>query len=131
MGEEAINYCRSYALEAERKIGELLKETERQHPGEYQRLPDVTVRIPPTLSELGLTKRESAEAQMLASMPEAIFEKIKTGEKTRADIKRENKRKDILTRLENIEIILAKNYKKVSLRITKCILINLCRSLKL
>ncbi len=29
MGEEAIKYANSYALEAERKMGQLLKETER------------------------------------------------------------------------------------------------------
>ena len=29
MGEEAIQHCRSYALEAERKMGQMLKETER------------------------------------------------------------------------------------------------------
>jgi hypothetical protein len=28
MGEEAIQYCRSYAFEAERRMGEILKATE-------------------------------------------------------------------------------------------------------
>jgi hypothetical protein len=41
-------------------MGQLLKETERQKPGEYKRLPDVTV--PPSLAELGITKRESSQA---------------------------------------------------------------------
>jgi hypothetical protein len=29
MGEKAIQHCRSYAYEAERKIGEMLAQTER------------------------------------------------------------------------------------------------------
>lgn len=56
-------------------MGEMLKETERakgakgkginQYTKEVQ-FPDVTAPVP-TLSSLGLTKRESAEAQLLAS----------------------------------------------------------------
>ena len=73
MGEEAIQYCRSYAMEAERRMGEMLAQTERAKGGGDQksdhRLPPVT--SDPTLSELGLTKRESAEAQMLAQTERA------------------------------------------------------------
>lgn len=46
---------------------EMLRQTERQGPGQYQRLHDDTVA--PSLDALGLTKRESAEAKMLASLP--------------------------------------------------------------
>jgi len=72
---------RSYALEAERKMGQMLKETERAK-GELKRGPVVTTRnhgaklvrsqdvtAQPTLLTLGLTKRESAEAQLLAELP--------------------------------------------------------------
>lgn len=87
MGEEAIKHCRSYALEAERKMGEMLKETERQKPGEYQR--SLVATVAPSLSDLGLTKRDSSEAQLLANVPREDFDKILSGEKTKADIKRE------------------------------------------
>jgi hypothetical protein len=89
MGEAAIQHCRSYALEAERKMGEMLKATERAKPGpdKKDRLPEGTE--PPTLAELGLTKRESSEAQMLADLPEAEFEEIKTGKKTKSRAKKE------------------------------------------
>lgn len=50
-----------------RKVGEMLLRTERQRPGEYKRLHHVTVW--PTLSALGITKRENAEAQRLAELP--------------------------------------------------------------
>ena len=67
---------RSYALEAERKMGQMLKETERAkgamgNPGgrgaKLVRSQDVTAQ--PTLLTLGLSKRESSEAQMLAELP--------------------------------------------------------------
>ena len=61
LGEETIQYARSYAFEAERRIGELLEATERQHPGEYQRYQKSTVA--PSLSDLGLSKKESSNAR--------------------------------------------------------------------
>lgn len=92
MGEEAIQHCRSYALEAERKMGQMLKETERADGGDAQRtrLRHVT-ESPPTLSALGLSKRESAEAQMLAELPQGEFDKIKSGEATKVQAKRKVK----------------------------------------
>ena len=92
MGEQAIQYARSYALEAERKMGQMLAETERQKPGEYKRLPDVTVC--PTLADLGLTKRDSSEAQRLAALPDEVFEAVKTGKKKRTQAYREQNRRD-------------------------------------
>jgi len=97
MGEQAIQHCRSYAMEAERKMGEMLKETERSGPkyskgggskgSKREPLPEA----PPTLADLGLTKRESSEAQMLADLPEAEFEEIKTGKKTKSKVIKEIK----------------------------------------
>ena len=69
-------YCRSYALEAERKMGQMLKETERAKGMRAiggDKRSGGTVMLPPedapTLSALGLSKRESAEAQLLAELP--------------------------------------------------------------
>ena len=52
MGEEAIQYARSYALEAERRMGEMLRDSERHPPGpdKQDRSPVVTD-LPPTLAE--------------------------------------------------------------------------------
>ena len=77
MGEEAIQHCRSYALEAERKMGQMLKETERAKgvrlDGKQKGKIGGNVVLPPieqpTLLTLGLSKRESSEAQMLAELP--------------------------------------------------------------
>ena len=66
LGEEAIQYAKNYALEAERKMGEMLAATERNpgtrpniEYGGHMTLPPSDV---PTLAELGLTKRESSDA---------------------------------------------------------------------
>ena len=72
MGEEAIRHCRSYALEAERKMGEMLLATSndktRKTRGGDRRSKSPEVTLKPTLTDLGLTKRESAEAQILATI---------------------------------------------------------------
>jgi hypothetical protein len=67
MGEAAIQHCRSYALEAERKMGQMLASAEL-NTGAKGIGPPIAVtgrdrNAPPTLAELGLTKRESAEAR--------------------------------------------------------------------
>ena len=94
MGEDTIRYCKSYALEAQRKMGELLKATERNKGAagigpiavseEYHNAP--------TLKELGLTKKESSEAQFLADLPDSEFEKIVSGETSITKLKREQAR---------------------------------------
>ena len=86
--QDSILYCRSYALEAERKMGQILAKMERAKGGQpHQKARkatgNTTLPVEPTLDELGLTKRESADAQMLAELPQADFDKIKAGTKTR------------------------------------------------
>jgi len=98
MGEEAILYAKSWALEAERKMGMMLKETERNvgsKPGKTGNKGLPVLDDKPTLSEFGITKRESSQAQQLASFPEEKFEQIKTGKKTITAVKREVRREEI------------------------------------
>jgi len=89
MGEDAIKYCEEYKRRAEIRLGEMLAVTERQRPGEYQRSPEVTVA--PTLAELGISKRESSEAQMLATLSEEKKEEYGNLEKTKSQVRRESK----------------------------------------
>ena len=74
MGEEAIRYARSYALEAERKMGQMLAETERAKGA--MGIGPIAVTYSncniPTLAELGLTKHDSSEAQRLAANPGTV-----------------------------------------------------------
>jgi len=91
MGEEAVQYARSYALDAERKMGQLLLEapkakgvvTAGSSKGQSGRVtggnmvkPPVS---PPTLRDIGLTKRDSSQAQKLARLPEEKFQEVKSG----------------------------------------------------
>ncbi len=73
-------------------IGQMLKETELQHGsrgiGKSGLLPGKST---PTLKELGLSFRESAEAQLLAEMPAGDFEKIKAGTQTRTQVRRKKR----------------------------------------
>jgi len=106
LGEEIVRRAGEYSLLAERKMGEMLAATERADggPGPGRGKKVVTqsnhlLELPPTLTEIGLTKRESAAAQFLASLPEEKFDLIKTGEKTRTAIRREQHREAIEKRL--------------------------------
>ena len=93
MGEEAIIHCRSYALEAERKMGEMLLATERDPGGRpLTENPLPGVRGFSTLAEMGLTYKESAEAQRLASVSAVTFEQVKAGKITRKEVNREIKK---------------------------------------
>ena len=103
MGEEAVQHAKGYAFDAERKMGEMLKATERHPPGpeKIDRLQHVTD-PPPTLADLGITKRESSEAQTLADLPEETFETIVAGGTTLTQVKREAKREQVKERLEDL-----------------------------
>jgi phage N-6-adenine-methyltransferase len=88
IGEEAVQYARSYALDAERKMGQMLIEApkakgtreriERTEHGGYKVKPPSND-SPPTLRDIGLTKRDSSQAQKLARLPEEKFQEVKAG----------------------------------------------------
>lgn len=99
-GKEAITTAISWSLEAERKLGGMLAEMEKARGtrtvGGDKRSGGTVVLPPeqsPTLKSLGVTKRESAEAQMIHSLPVKTFESVKLGQKTRAQLKREIREK--------------------------------------
>lgn len=64
----------------------------------------------PTLTELGVSKKESSEAQLLADLPDETYEEIRAGNKSIPDVRREKKRAEIIERLESVE---AKEAKKI------------------
>ena len=89
-GEEIIKKARNLALDAERKMGEMLKATERAKGGQAYR-PTSNSSLPvetPPLSILGISKRESADAQILFETSDEMFKKLKTGKTTRKNIKK-------------------------------------------
>lgn len=98
MGEEAIQHCRSYAMRAEIKMGEMLAQTERakgtDKAGRTSKLDgsrELPSNPPPTLTDLGITKRESSHAQKLASQPADKQEQIIEGKRSLTQIQREQK----------------------------------------
>jgi hypothetical protein len=69
-------------LEAERKMGEMLLATERAQGKRNDLVTPRNQVKEPTLSEIGVTKRESSEAQKLASVPRQEFDKLTAGQIT-------------------------------------------------
>jgi hypothetical protein len=70
----AQNAAAEIKIRAERRMGELLKETPKQGPGEYQRSHDGTVA--PRLADIGITKNESSRTQAIAAVPVKEFEEV-------------------------------------------------------
>lgn len=94
-----------YALEAERKMGHMLRDTKRAKGGQphekaKKATSNHTSEAEPTLKELGTAFRESADAQLLNELSDEDFEKIKAAKKTKAKAKKElkarKKRKQIV-----------------------------------
>ena len=104
MGEKTIQRAREYSLLAERKMGELLKATDLAKGGQpYQKSTSSSKEpVEPTLKELGIKKKESSQAQFLADLPDEKFEEIRTGKASIPDVRREVKREEIKSKLEDI-----------------------------
>lgn len=98
LGERAVNHAKGYALEAERKIGEMIRAGQRAgeiaKPGQPRIIPDGN-NSPAKLSEINLTPKESHRAQILAEIPRETFDEVKAGEKTITEVKRELKKQEV------------------------------------
>lgn len=85
LGEEASNLATSIKIEALRKLGGMLEQTPRasgvKKAGTV--LGGSKVELPkndaPTLAELGLTKKESALAKKLNTLPEEDYQQVRDG----------------------------------------------------
>jgi N6-adenosine-specific RNA methylase IME4 len=97
MGDEAIQHCTEYSRRAEIRMGEMLLATARAKGARESgtkrgttQSPNATASVP-TLKELGISKRESADAQMLAEQPSEIQEDFVVDKKTKTQLKREKR----------------------------------------
>jgi|GEM_PF-2828669 hypothetical protein len=82
-GEAAITLAKAYAFEAEHRMGEMLKETERANVSrDKKKAESKDTTPPPTLAEIGISKDESARAQKVAALPDETFEELKQGKIT-------------------------------------------------
>lgn len=104
MGEKAIQHCRSYALEAERKMGAML-EMKPPASGQWKVKRDIVSPFDATftLAEIGLEgakgRKESERAKWLSKLARPLFELIKFGKKTRKQVQRELQREAVQTKV--------------------------------
>jgi len=92
LGKEAVGFAKSIEISAEIKLGEFLKEMEK-NKGAAANAVDTSNHVPPTLKEIGVSKDLSAEAQILADLPVEEQEKVKTGKTSKQAAKRKQKKK--------------------------------------
>ncbi len=87
LGHDAVNYAAGIKLDAERMLGQYLRQAPKARGaaaggskdgprGTYTEPRDET----PTLADMGISKKLAAEAQRLAEIPAATFAKVKAGE---------------------------------------------------
>lgn len=111
LGSQAILYASQVKMKAQRLLGEMLKNSSKNKGGRPKisgytsepvkntepQLSDLEDNSEPTLADLGLTKRESVEAQILAEMDPETFNELLSGNKTiseiRKDVQKELKKK--------------------------------------
>jgi len=87
LGDEITSYAHSFTMNAQRKLGEILKKTTLRagEKGQFKKADStagtkvVPPANPPSLADLGLSKKESSKAQKLASLPEKEFELVRDG----------------------------------------------------
>lgn len=75
LGLEAQNHAAEIKIRAERRLGELLEETPKQHGARDGTESSRSTPLPPSLKELGVSKDESSQCQQIAALPEPVFEK--------------------------------------------------------
>lgn len=77
MGQEAINYAITIKLEAARKGGEALSRMRKQTGGDVMKArSSMTTELPPTLSDLGISKDQSSDWQALARVDDSTFSAV-------------------------------------------------------
>jgi len=118
LGDEVIGNAQRYARLAQERMGELLVATERAkggaQPGVGRRGKKNAISTgnsivePPTLEELGVTLKESMEAQAVARLRGHLREAYVAGELTLGAARRELKRVEVKEKLNSIETLHAK-----------------------
>ena len=85
-----MSYAHDIEVKSEIKLGEMLKKMERNKGtrGIIENITGGTTGVPPedtspTLSDLSITKKLSAEAQALAELPKEKQEAVTTGKKSK------------------------------------------------
>jgi len=99
LGEEAIGYAHEIKVYALRKLGEMLKNTERAKPAILQGTKKVPRGEAPTLSSLGIDKKVSSLAQQIAALPSGKVEAVAKRVQSITQVLREKKADEIRKRV--------------------------------
>lgn len=105
MGDDAEQYARGIRYSAEIKLGEILKETPKATGGErggrasLDGTREEPSNPPPTLAELGISKKLSSEAQRLADLPDDAKLALGRGEIKPSVALRDQKRSTLSQRI--------------------------------
>jgi N6-adenosine-specific RNA methylase IME4 len=106
LGEDAVRYATGIKLEAERKLGQYLRSTERAPAGRPKKIgsaPElISAPTPPTLADLGIPKKLASEAQRLAAIPDELFEPVRRGEVKLGAALRDQRKAELPTRIAAI-----------------------------
>ena len=79
LGQQAIDYATEIRFLAERKLGQMLKETPRNRGQLLRGTREEPRGNERTLGDIGLTKKESSRFQVIATLPEEQFKELSGG----------------------------------------------------
>jgi site-specific DNA-methyltransferase (adenine-specific) len=107
LSEEAIEYATAVKIDARTMMGEFLKQAPKNQGANGSKVTG-SKREPvkdqtPTLADAGISKRESSDAQLLATAKEEspkLYEEVRAGKKKVSHVRVEMKRKEKRTELE-------------------------------
>jgi hypothetical protein len=97
LGEDVIGFAHTIKVRALARLGELLRDLEKRGPehsrggGSKGSKREPLPNAPPTLADLGVSKKVASVAQQLAALPSATREAIAQRETTIAKVRRETK----------------------------------------
>src|SRR5262249_2523198 len=93
LGEEAIQHATAIKVDAMTMMGEMLREAPKAPAGRPLKIgsQEEPISKPPTLAEVGISKKESSDAQYLADLKETDMKthsEIRNGKKTVRQVRR-------------------------------------------
>ena len=103
LSEETIQHATAIKLDAERKLGGILRDTPKASGAAgigkaESAVPDEYRTQAPTLADLGIDKKTSARAQKLADLPDETFEAVRLGEVKVNEALRQQRREELIER---------------------------------
>lgn len=100
LGDDAVKYATDIRLDAERKLGAILRETPNAKPGPRPELRSSEEHnSAPSLDDLGIDRKTSMRAQRLAELPDESFEAVKSGKVAITEALRQQRQAELPARV--------------------------------